>query len=303
MQKRGARARILEMILQANAEAEYDERLDRCPLCESRKLRPFDRDRDGHIIDTCRGCGVRFMNPQYSDRDREELYSRYITFHDSEPPEGEIPMRKWRWVRQECKRRNIQMIERFMEKGRLLSVGCGDGVEIEVGQELGWTDEGYDVDAAATAEVARRYSAVVHSGEFASLRAKSAPFDAILMDQVIEHLKDPGDYLRNIFDMLRPGGVLFLGMPNLNSFSNRAKTLMGKFGLKGQKRGRHYAFKHHIFFFSPGVLRRILERYGFEVLCIRGSLKPQKKKLTPVLSRWFPNVDSGFISVARKPKG
>ena len=32
-------------------------------------------------------------------------------------------------------------------------------------------------------------------------------------------------------------------------------------------------------------------------------LKPQKKKLTPFLSRWFPNVDSGFISVARKPKG
>ena len=284
-------------------EAEFDERLTECVICGSPDLRFFDRDHKGYAIEACRSCGIKFMNPQYSDRDRERFYSHYIGFHD-EPLEGpEVPMRSWTRVREEKKRRCIQLIGKYVSTGRFLSVGCGDGVELGIARELGWEAEGYDVDPGTTAEVSKRTGAVVHSGDFADLDPGVALFDVVYMDQVIEHLKNPNDYLTKITTLLRPGGVLFLGMPNLTSLSNRTKTLTGKLGLRREKRGNHYASDHHIIFFSPRALRSILEDlHGFEVLCMRGSLEPQKKKLTPLLSRWFPNVDSSFIALARKPE-
>ena len=288
------------MILREPVETEYDQRLESCPLCRSSELTPFDRDaRRGNDIDACRGCGVKFINPQYTDGDRQRFYTEYIDFEKTDAPGPEAPWRKQRWVRKECKRRSIEMIGRFVPKGRILSIGCSDGLEISVAQELGWTAEGFDVDPDATAEVARRYGATVHSGDFRDIEA--SPFDAILMDQVIEHVKNPGDYLSKISDLLRPGGILFFGAPNLSSLSNRAKTLIGKLGLRNRRRGKHYATRHHIFFFSPAVARDVLEKhYDFEVLLSRGSLKPQKKKIGPFLRRWFTIMDSGFITIARK---
>ena len=94
--------------------------------------------------------------------------------------------------------------------------------------------------------------------------------------------------------------ILFLGMPNVGSWSNRFKTFMGRMRLR-KNHGKHYASKHHIFFFTPVAMRKVLEGfYGFDVLCMRGSLKPQRNPVTPFLSRWMPNADSGFIAIARK---
>jgi SAM-dependent methyltransferase len=210
-------------------------------------------------------------------------------------------MHRWLWVREEAKRRSLELLARFGAKGRLLCVGCGDGVEIGIARQLGWDPDGYDVDPDVTAEVARKYGVVMHSGDFFSIAAADGSYDAVFMDQVLEHLKNPGDYLRKVNALLRPGGVLVLGLPNIGSFSNRLKTLAGKLGLQRRRRGNHYATKHHLFYFAPRPTRALLERrFGFEVLRLSGSLKPQKKKLTPMLSRWFPSVDSGFFAVARK---
>jgi hypothetical protein len=102
--------------------------------------------------------------------------------------------------------------------------------------------------------------------------------------------------------MLRSGGVLFLGLPNIGSVANRLKTTLGRLGLRRRRRGNEYATKHHVFYYSPRSLRRVLERaYGFETVLVRGSLKPQRNPITPRLSRWLPALDSGFILLARKP--
>lgn len=62
--------------IEGQATAEYDGRLEQCPLCAASKLRPFDRDHRGNRIDRCGVCRVKLINPQYSDRDRELLPTR-----------------------------------------------------------------------------------------------------------------------------------------------------------------------------------------------------------------------------------
>src|SRR5690606_14847814 len=101
--------------------------------------------------------------------------------------------------------------------------------------------------------------------------------------------------------LLRPGGVLYLGLPNIGSLANGWKTLLGRLGLRRRRRGRHYASQHHITYYTPAVLRRHLQQhYDFEVLVVSGSPKASRRPWLDWLTRRFPLLDSSFAVVARR---
>lgn len=291
------------MATDAAPDAEYDPRRETCRLCGRGELRPYDRDFRQHAIDRCSVCGTLAMNPQYSDAHLSRFYSSYISVHPDDAAPRALKRRDKNDpdVRREGKRRALELLAAFGDPGRILMVGCGDGLELEVARAAGWRPEGYDIDPATTAAVAERVGVPVHSGPFEALPMRGA-FDAVFMDQVLEHLKQPIDYLEKARDLLVPGGLLFVAVPNIGSLSNRAKSMVGRMGLRERKRGKHYNTRHHIFYFHPAGLKRLLRERGFEVLTVRGSLKPQRNPLTPVLSRWMPMLDSGFLTVSRGPR-
>lgn len=269
-------------------------------MCGAQSLVAWDRDAHGRTIDRCRECGVRFLNPQYSDEWLTHFYSTYISVHGDENQE------RWRSrpeVRSAAKQRSLELLGTHVKPGRILMIGCGDGLELKIARDLGWQAEGYDVDPETTAEVSQHLGLPVHCGEFPPLSLSNQSFDAVFMDQVIEHPKDPALYLRTAHSLLRPGGALFLGLPNVDSLSNRIKTAVGKLGLRAGKRGKHYATKHHIFFYSPAVMRRLLERhFGFTVVAVSGSLKPDPRPFKQWLTRRVPLFDSSFLLIATRTK-
>lgn len=277
----------------------YDPPLRNCPLCGSGDLHHFDRDHRGHTIDRCQACGIRFMNPQYADRWLEHFYSTYV------PAAGHDHDRSWRArpeIRRAAKRAGLELLAAHGCCGHILMGGCGDGVELQVAHELGWVAEGQDVAPATTARVAERCGAVVHSMPLAELPLPDASFDAVFLDQVIEHPKDPAGMLRAAHRLLRPGGLLYLGQPNIGSLANGTKTLLGRLGLRGRRRGRHYASQHHIFYYTPRVLCGLLRhQFGFEVLAVRGSPKQRGFSWLRALVERAPFLDSSFVVLARKP--
>jgi len=283
----------------AVAEATYDPELRACVLCHGTRLSPVLTDFRGHRIDACLDCGVAFMNPQYTDAHLAAFYAGYINLH---PGAAEVQSFRMRpEVRTAGKTKALHLLRTHCSGDRILMVGCGDGLEIRLAKAAGFAPEGYDVDPKTTAEVSRKEGVPVHSGSFHDLRGCLRPFDALFLDQVIEHPKDPGLYLETCAALLAPGGVLYLGTPNLGSLSNRLKTLADKLSLRGKK-GRHFNTKHHLTFFTPAVLtRHLTERMGFQVLVVRGSLKPQQNPLTAVLGGVSAVFDSSFLVIARKP--
>lgn len=276
----------------------FDPALQACILCGAHVLRPLLVDLRGCRIARCRECGVAFMNPQYTDAHLAAFYAGYINLHP-----GEQDTRKFRLrpeVRAAGKRRALQEVQRRAPGGRILLVGCGDGLELGIAKDLGLVPEGYDVDAKTTQQLAARHGTVVHCGSFHALVGKAGPYDAVFLDQVIEHPKDPARYLETCVALLRPGGVLYLGTPNLASLSNRLKTLADRLSLR-RKKGRHFNTKHHLTFFTPTVLTRHLRRLGLEILLVRGSFKPQQNPLVAALGRLHANFDSSFLVLARRP--
>jgi len=279
---------------------EFDRPLEACPLCSFPSIRPYDRDYRGITISRCCRCGVKFMNPQYTDAYLSTFYAQYIT---PDPPFGPGPQHAVIGLQRRAE--NCAMIEEWVAVGRLFSIGCGQGLELQIARQRGWVVEGYDVDPATTRRLSHELDIPIYTGDLCQLGLPGATYDCVFLDQVLEHPKQPRKCLQEAHRLLRPGGVLFIGCPNIMSLASAAKALLERLRLRRRSRGRYYGTQHHLFYFSPGVLRRLLERYyGFQVLRVQGDPLIGKKEypnpLYTYLSRRLPWLDSTFQLLARK---
>ncbi|MCO6458643.1 MAG: class I SAM-dependent methyltransferase [Pirellulaceae bacterium] len=281
----------------------FDPPLERCPLCAAAALVWFDRDYLGRRVDRCGDCGLLLMNPQYTAGYLDQYYSRYYagSQRNGALPAGD-PHSGSRQVA--AKTARLRWLGRFVTPGRLLCVGCGDGLELRLAGQLGWLPEGQEVNSSYVAQLRRQLDLPLYAGELVDLQLPAGRYDAMFLDQVLEHPRRPQDQLREIHRLLRPGGVVLIACPNLGSLANRWKTALGRTGLK-QRRGRHYDMFHHLFFYRPQVLRRVLERhFGFDVLAVEGDPEGGRRRDAAgwwnELRRRWPALESSFRLVARK---
>ena len=103
--------------------------------------------------------------------------------------------------------------QRFPQPGRLLDVGCGNGTFLKLAQAMGWTAFGCDPDPDVIA-ICQETGLNATVGDIDVFASEHASFDAITLNQVIEHVPDPLELLRQCKDLLKPGGVIWLGFPS-----------------------------------------------------------------------------------------
>jgi SAM-dependent methyltransferase len=104
--------------------------------------------------------------------------------------------------------------------GALLDVGCGRG---DLGAALvrhGWRVSGIDPSPAAC-DLARSRGVDAHVGTLASVTLSPESFDAVVMTHALEHVAEPRVDLARIRDLLRPGGVVVISVPNFGSWQQR----------------------------------------------------------------------------------
>ena len=92
---------------------------------------------------------------------------------------------------------------------------------------------------------------------------RRAPFDAVVMLDVVEHLMEPDGVLELVRRAMKPGGKLMLTTGDWESGLSR---IMGR-------NWRLMTPPQHTFFFSPRTMSAMLERVGFDVIECR---KPWK---------------------------
>ncbi len=108
--------------------------------------------------------------------------------------------------------RNVRYLPR-VENGRLLDVGCGNGVFLQQMQELGWQAEGIEPDPeAAKIAVSRGFRVMSDTLEHADLPKEQ--YDAITATHVMEHFRQPQFALERIASSLKRGGTFVSISPN-----------------------------------------------------------------------------------------
>jgi SAM-dependent methyltransferase len=104
--------------------------------------------------------------------------------------------------------------------GRLLEVGCGTGEQLARLRERGWEVEGQEVDAKAAERAQALHGLRVHLGTLTSLALQDAAYDAVAMNHVIEHVRDPVALLKECHRILKPGGIFVAITPNIDSYGH-----------------------------------------------------------------------------------
>lgn len=238
-----------------------------CPLCQSRETAERHPIRIPELgeraVAECMACGFFFVSPRPHPVELERFYSEdYFGsehgghgfadyFQKSHARTGE----GWLIGRQ---------LRRQKPYGRVLDLGCGAGDFLRgVERTSGWEAFGTDLSSYAIG-IARRESAAGNSdlhlfcGELAAAQLPPEYFDAVFVRNVLEHVREPAGLLDEVWRILRPGGRLWLLVPN-------AHTELAPFAA-ANRRGQHGENSQaHLNFFTPVCFRGWLRRCGFEV--------------------------------------
>jgi SAM-dependent methyltransferase len=166
-----------------------------------------------------------------------------------------------------------EFVERFALQGRsVLEVGCGDGNYLDHLQAAGATVVGNEPSTPFRTLAVARGHRVLGGYVSASTPVTGGPYDAFVTRQVLEHVPDPRDFLAGIAACLAPGAVGLVEVPCIE------QTL---------RHQRYFDFfPDHLNYFTKGVLARLLEEQGFEVLGLEEGMSGE---FTAALVRWNPS--------------
>jgi SAM-dependent methyltransferase len=195
---------------------------------------------------------------------------------------------------------------------RVLDLGCGAGTPTQalMSDPTRFRVVGADLSAAALKEyvAATGRSAVRVDAE--QLPFADCSFEAVVSDDVVEHLVDTDAYAREIRRVLVPGGYLLLSTPNLAAWFNRLGLMAGLqpaftevsfeaiFGRPGSD------IVGHLRLFTARSIREFLQHHGFALVDVRGSrfdaLPDRLRRLDTLLAR-VPSLAGISVLVVQKP--
>lgn len=110
--------------------------------------------------------------------------------------------------------RQMRYLPRLPEGGRLLDLGFGSGAYLELARDGGWAVTGADPDPVVV-DAARKRGLDVRQGGIEAFSDQTESFDVVTLSHVIEHVPNPQDTLKSAYNLLKPGGTMWICTPNL----------------------------------------------------------------------------------------
>ena len=147
-------------------------------------------------------------------------------------------------------------------QGKLLEIGCAYGFFLDEAR-ASFEVCGVELAPEAVSSCRNRGLDVVRQTD-PSFLAERGPFDVAVMLDVIEHLEDPEDILRDLHKHMRPGGILVITTGDFGSIAARAMA----------RRWRLMTPPQHLWYFTTDAMAKVLERTGFRVT---GITHPSKR--------------------------
>lgn len=220
-----------------------------CILCSSSQRHPFIR-KDYYTYVRCADCGLIYLNPRPLPEELSVYYNRDYLVNPTIYLRG---------------RRDAEELLDYIEcyrdkKGCLLEIGSSYGLFLDVARKRGWNVKGVEISKKAVLFAKREFHLDVFEGVLAnSPFAQKSEQDVISAWHFLEHLPDPLEELKLMYRALKPGGLLVVLVPNINSLDF---LWFGKFW-------GWISPPAHIYLFSPKTICALLKKVGFKVVEVR----------------------------------
>lgn len=238
-------------------ESSRKKAVSECPVCGSRRFTYLFAVATHRLV-RCRECEFTLLNPQPSDDELREIYSAdYFLGHADAAQQALFARLKTRTAES-----YLDQIRAYsgLSSGNFLEIGSGRGAMLVAAARRGFRVTGVEYSSHACAYArdalaAEGLSGELVCGEIDAVAHRGGEFDVCVMADLIEHVRDPRHFVRVLHKVLRPGGVIFIATPTLDSWSARLMST------------RWMEFKpEHLSYFSRKSLEGLLFSEGFRTL-------------------------------------
>lgn len=152
--------------------------------------------------------------------------------------------------------RNLAVAEKYQKPGLILDVGCNIGTFMKTARARNWEPIGIEPNPKAC-NYAKNAGLKVFNCFFTKeamsglqIAGELPLLDAVHLGDVIEHVLDPLTMLKLASSLLKPGGIIVISTPNIESYFCR------KYQIKPRE---------HFIYFSPASIKNALIRSGFRL--------------------------------------
>lgn len=227
-----------------------------CPYCDNKSTSLVERKHTILQLRKCGRCKVQFRFPKDDSTENDKFYQedyKQNTVTDL-PAEAEIPHHiatSFREVGRDLTE-HLQTIKAIAPTGKLLDYGCSWGYCVHQFRAAGYEASGFEISRPRV-EFGRTKLGVTLSDSIDAFPDKS--FDVIYSAHCLEHIPNPDIALSQFQRLLRPGGHLFIYVPNCGGAE--AHRLGVKWGpMIGEK---------HVLALTAEFFNLNLPKYGFDV--------------------------------------
>jgi SAM-dependent methyltransferase len=214
-------------------------------------MKVFDAVESGFSVYKCENCGLGRTWPVLSAAEVGRYYPQ--TYYGEENvrfnPLMEAMARRFQ-------SRRASALKRSAPIGRVLDVGCGRGFLLKFLQEQGYEPHGVEISEQAAWHARNRLGLEVSTSDFVNDSPPWKPFNAVVFWHSLEHFADPDAAVAKAREIMNPGAVLAVALPNFESLQARF------FG----RHWFHLDVPRHYTHFGTNSLRALLERHRFRIV-------------------------------------
>ncbi len=181
----------------------------RCPICHS-FADPFTQLAH-YSYWGCNLCLTLFLHPIPTQSTLDSYYREAFTYEEALTQEPEIRRRA---------RRILRRLRRMLPgRGRMIDIGAGYGFCVDEAIKSGWDAYGIEPSKTVHTQGAGLVGRRLDCCSLSELHPRHrGAYDAAVAIHVIEHVADPFLFVRQASSLLKPGGVLYIETPNLDSW-------------------------------------------------------------------------------------
>ena len=226
-----------------------------CKVCNAKNIK-LDFIKSGIKFRKCKECNFVFVYPLPSIETQQKYY-------DSSYQEGGYRLyQESQELRIKLNTKRFDDLAEYSLKGNILDIGCGAGFFLDVASKNGLNTFGIELSSEATKKTKLRHPNVFN-GTLEDAKYPDGFFDIITIFDLIEHVMDPNQTIKEVNRILNPGGLAVFTTPDISSW--HAKVL--------KKNWYQINPLQHLYYFSPKTMTMILKKNNFEILKIEKNFK------------------------------
>ncbi|GHT14616.1 SAM-dependent methyltransferase [Bacteroidia bacterium] len=237
-----------------------------CPICKTKNISfythtkdyQYPKNSDEYAVYRCPDCQILFQHPFPKPEDFDKIYPKDYYAHVET---GKIPfllnlldqfLNNQKWLFKPIKRSVFPYFNIIKNAEKVLDIGCGKGIFLDILKKSGKETHGLEPDTNAL-KILKNKGHHTFAGDIFTATIEDNSFDLVTMFQVFEHIEEPACLVHEVYRILKPGGYFVFETPNSAS------------QLAGNKNfWRSLELPRHLILHSPKSVENLLLKENFQ---------------------------------------